>query len=302
MNSLVLGGQGFIGAEIVRALLGKGDCVTVADKSATAWRCDELFGAGAVKSERVDILDVSRLRALTDGQDRVYHLAGVLGTSELDEDVLKGIDVNVIGAVNVFSACVDARVPVVFYPSKPNVWLNAYTITKFAAEQFAQLFSTNGGTSICSLRYFNAFGPYQACGPVRKIIPSFAQRAIRGFPIEVFGSGEQVVDMIFSSDLARITVAFTEAARSVLPLDCGRGIGVTVNEIADAVNSYFNNRAGVRHLPMRRGETPDTQLVADMDPLHHLLGELTFTNWESSLATTLQWYEAQEAELVGATG
>jgi nucleoside-diphosphate-sugar epimerase len=45
-----------------------------------------------------------------------------------------------------------------------------------------------------SLRYFNAFGPYQASGPVRKIIPSFAQWAMRGLPIEIFGSGEQVVD------------------------------------------------------------------------------------------------------------
>jgi UDP-glucose 4-epimerase len=302
MHSVVFGGQGFIGAQIVRTLLNKGDCVTVADTSATSRRCDELFGAGAVKAKRIDILDAPSLRVVTDGADSVYHLAGILGTSELEDNVVKGIQVNILGAVNVFSACVETRVPVLFYPAKPNVWLNTYTITKLAAEQFAQLYGMNTDTTICSLRYFNVFGPNQASGPVRKIIPSFAQRAMRGLPIEVFGNGEQVVDMIFSQDLARITVAFTEAARCSVPLDCGRGIGMTVNAVADAVNLYFDNRAGVRHSPMRRGETPDTQLVADIHPLQQLLGNLSFTSWESSLATTLRWYETQEADSLVAAG
>ena len=47
--------------------------------------------------------------------------------------------------------------------------------------------------------------------------------------------------MIFSADLARITVDFTEVARGDVPLDCGRGIGLTVNEVADAVNRFFGN-------------------------------------------------------------
>jgi UDP-glucose 4-epimerase len=297
MKSVVFGGHGFIGAEIVRALLHNGVSVTVADKSQPSRRCDQLFGYGAVRSAQVDILDASSLRQLTEGVDRVYHLAGKLGTSELDDDVVQGINVNIIGAVNVFAACVENRVPIVFYPSKPNVWLNTYTITKHAAERFAQLYSRSGETTICSLRYFNAYGPYQASGPVRKIIPCFAQRAMRGLPIEIFGDGEQVVDMIFSADLARITVDFTEVAQGDVPLDCGRGIGLTVNEVAHAVNRFFGNAAGVRHVPMRRGETPGTRLVANIDPLRKLLGDLSFTSWESSLAATLQWYETQETNL-----
>jgi UDP-glucose 4-epimerase len=302
MKAVVFGGYGFIGAEIVRALLHDGVSVTVADKSHASRRCDQLFGFGAVRSVQVDILDAPALRRLTEGVDRVYHLAGKLGTSELEENAVEGINVNIIGAVNVFAACVENAVPIVFYPSKPNVWLNTYTITKHAAERFAQLYSSNGATSICSLRYFNAYGPYQASGPVRKIIPSFAQRAMRGLPIEVFGNGEQVVDMIFSADLARITVDFTEVAQDDVPLDCGRGIGLTVNEVAEVVNRRFGNSAGVRRLPMRRGETPDTRLVANIESLRELLGGLSLTSWESSLAATLQWYEAQESELVGATG
>ena len=302
MNAVVFGGQGFIGAQVVHTLLSKEMRVIVADISATQRRCDDLFGTGMVTAKAVSILDRPAVEAVTRNADRVYHLAGVLGTSELDDDVHKGIEVNIVGAVNVFSACVENNVPIVFYPSKPNVWLNTYTITKFAAEQFARLYGTNSATKICSLRYYNAYGPYQACGPVRKIIPSFAQQALRGLAIEIFGNGTQVVDMIFCTDLARITVAYSEVSRHGEPLDCGRGVGMTVNEIADVVNAYYGNRAGVRHLPMRRGETPDTQLVADIEPIKSLLGGLQFTDWESSLALTLRWYTTQDAHSMQAAG
>src|ERR1700761_8777037 len=201
MKAVVIGGLGFIGSEVVRVLLSKGVDVTVGDKLQASRRCDELFGRGAVRSVQVDILDAPSLRRLTEGVDRVYHLAGKLGTSELDENAVEGIHVNIVGAVNVFAACVENRVPRVFYPSKPNVWLNTYTITKVAAEQFAQLYSTVGSTVICSLPYFNAYGPGQKTAPVRKIVPSFAERAMLGLPIEIFGSGNQVIDMIYSKDL-----------------------------------------------------------------------------------------------------
>jgi UDP-glucose 4-epimerase len=293
VNALVIGGQGFIGTEVVRALLSRGVNVTVADRVASPSECEQLFGPSAVRAQRVDILDASAMLTLTIGFDTVYHMAGELGTLELDDDVLTAINVNIIGAVNVFEACVENGVPIVFYPSKPNVWLNTYTITKFASEQFAQLYSAKGNTRICSLRYFNAYGPSQHVGPPRKIIPSFAQRAMRGLPIEVFGSGEQVIDMIYASDLGRITVDFASAARNAIPLDCGRGIGMTANDIAKAVNAHFNNSAGIKHLPVRRGETPDTRCVADIKPLQELLGDLKFASWEASLASTLDWYANQ---------
>jgi len=212
------------------------------------------------------------------------------GTSELDEDILTAIEANIIGAVNVFAACVENGVPTVFHASKPNVWLNTYTITKHAAEQFAELYNTLGNTRICSLRYFNAYGPYQATGPVRKIIPSFALQAMRHEPIEVYGSGEQIVDMILAEDIGRITVNFATKGRSRSAFDLGRGIGLTVNSIARDVNSYFGSKAGVRHLPMRRGETPETTLIADIAPLEQEIGALTFADWETSLGSTLQWY------------
>ncbi|RKT13684.1 UDP-glucose 4-epimerase [Paraburkholderia sp. RAU2J] len=299
-QSLVIGGQGFLGAAIVRHLIAKGKPVTIADKYADSAKCHALFGDGAVTVVQADIMDAQAMLDLTEGYDSVYHIAGKLGTTELDDDVMAGIQINVIGAVNVFAACVQNCVPNLFYPSKPNVWLNTYTITKFASEQFAKLYASKGGSNISSLRYFNAYGPGQATGPVRKIIPSFAERASKGMPIEIFGSGEQIVDMIHSDDIGRLTVDFVEAGGSLEPMDLGRGIGLSVNEIAAAVNAYFSNGAGVIHLPMRRGETPETRLIADMQPLKALLGDLRFLDWTVSLHDTLGWYSRAFAQLQAA--
>jgi UDP-glucose 4-epimerase len=294
MRTVVIGGQGFIGAEVAKDLLRRGDSVTVADLGADRARCDALFGAGNVRVRSADILDKTVLRNLVRGADEVYHMAGKLGTSELDDHVTAGIEINITGAVNVFEACLAADVPRVFYPSKPNVWLNTYSITKFASEQFARLYNECRNMRICSLRYFNAYGPHQATGPVRKIIPTFAMQASRGLPIEIFGDGEQVVDMIFSEDLGRISVDFMRSGYNGAPLDCGRGIGMTVNQVAADVNRHFGNKGRITYLPMRRGETPCTTLVADIKPLRAVLGKPRFSDWKSSLRSTLDWYAARK--------
>jgi UDP-glucose 4-epimerase len=300
LRAVVIGGQGFLGAHIATSLLRRGDSVVIADRAVDGARCDVLFGKGRVSAKNVDILDRTSLGHLLYGADEVYHLAGKLGTSELDDNVVAGIETNVIGAVNVFDACLAANVPSVFYPSKPNVWLNAYSITKFASEQFAQLYTETRRIRVCSLRYFNAYGPNQSTGPVRKIIPSFACLASRGLPPEIFGDGEQVVDMIFAEDIGEITVDFMRSGYKGAPLDCGRGIGLTVNKVAADVNRYFGNKAGVRHLPMRRGETPCTTLVADTALLRRVLKTVEFSDWEASLGTTLRWYASLDHQVVKA--
>jgi len=65
---------------------------------------------------------------------------------------------------------------------------------------------------------------------------------------------------------------------------------MTVNDVARSVNAYFGNKAGILHVPMRKGETPRTQLVADITELERVLGRLHFTDYEVALAQSLDWY------------
>jgi UDP-glucose 4-epimerase len=300
MKTIVLGGSGFLGGAIAQELVERDHDVTVFDIAGSQAACDARHGAAAVEFVAGDILDPHALQACFRGADEVYHLAGKLGTSELDDTPALAVHVNVLGSINVFEAAIEAGVARVFHASKPNVWLNAYTITKGAAEQLGALYDRDASaTRLCSLRYFNAFGPHQAHAPVRKLVPTFVHQALRGEPLEVYGDGEQVVDLIYVRDAARMTVAYMRAERAPAGLvapDCGRGVPVTVNQLARTINDATGNRAGVRHLPMRSGEDEGTELVARTEPLLSSIDGFRFTDWEQSLEQTIAWYASRDAE------
>ncbi|MBM3911038.1 MAG: NAD(P)-dependent oxidoreductase [Thaumarchaeota archaeon] len=211
-----------------------------------------------------------------------------MGTTELETQIYEAVKVNILGATNVFEACNRYKVKRLFYPSKPNVWRNVYTITKEASEELAQKYNESYFTNICSLRLFNVFGPRQKLIPVRKIVPIFAAQAILKLPIQVWGDGQQTVDLIYSKDIAKIIVDFCGLGTTEF-LDLGRGIALTVLNIANIVNKYYNNPSGVQHLPMRAGETPNTLLVADIKRLSSMI-DLHFTDFDLAMDETLSYY------------
>lgn len=289
MKTAVTGGSGFLGSTIAKVLLNQGHDVTIIDRAPLGTK-GLTVDAPLIQG---DIRDSALLADAFQGVEEVYHLAGVLGTSELQESLSDAIDINIWGTVNVFEQAISAGARRVFYPGKPNVWLNTYTITKAAAEQFGRMLNEgNSETRILALRYYNAYGPGQALLPIRKIIPAFAIQSMLGRPIEIWGDGEQVVDMIYSEDLAKISVAFARAERTDVIPDCGSGVRISVNEVAEAVNAHFGNTSGLKHLPMRPGEVPHTILTADTSEMHSVLGDVQLSSWESSLVETLDWYSA----------
>lgn len=294
-HAVVTGGCGFLGAAIVEELRSRGDRVTVLDRRASQAGVPE-----GVTALCLDITDEQALAKAFEGADEVYHLAGKLGTAELDDRAADAVRINILGSLHVFEAARTAGVPVVFQPTKPNVWLNTYTITKVAAEGFGELLRRSGELRVVSLRYFNAYGPRQALGPIRKIMPVFAAAALEGVPLPIFGDGRQTVDMVHAADVARLSVALVRSGYDGPPLDCGSGVGRTVCEVAADVNACVGSHAGTRHLPMRRGEVPGTVLVADMEPLSRLLGPLAFRAWDAGVVETVQWYGRREPEEIRA--
>jgi UDP-glucose 4-epimerase len=290
MATVVVGGSGFLGGAVVDELVRVGREVVIYDRKGSQAAVDRRHGRGAARYVRGDVRDADRVLATFRGAEEVYDFAGELGTSELDESIPEAITTNVLGAAIQFEAAIRQGVPRLLYASKPNVWLNTYSITKYAAEQFAELFNQRDETRFCALRYYNAFGPWQSLFPIRKIIPMFAALAMRGRPLEVFGDGEQIVDLVYSPDLADLTVRFLATGHTDGVVECGRGVGLTVNDVAHAVNAVTGNGGGVRHLPMRRGEEEGSLLIADLDALTRLVGEPVFTDLEGSLQTTLDWY------------
>ncbi|MXV52919.1 NAD-dependent epimerase/dehydratase family protein [Pedobacter sp. HMF7647] len=292
MKCIVIGASGFVGSACVDELLGRGDEVIAFDRGIKRKNPE----AGHELSDKLkfvqgNILNKETLTPLFEGADEIYHLAGQLGTSELESSMRGAIETNILGALNVFETAIAVRVPKVFLASKPSVWLNTYTITKHTAEKIGSLLSRYHPIEISVLRYLNIYGPGQKIYPVRKVLPAMAIQAMRGLPLHVYGNGNQTVDMIYVKDAARITVDVLRKKYNPNAMDCGTGTEMTVMEVAESVNEYFNNKAGIKNMPMRIGETPNTRLVADNTALFEHIGPIEFTPYQQALKESLAYYE-----------
>jgi len=250
MIVLVTGARGFIGQYVMQELENRGYIPLAYDLS-----------------DGHDVLDKEQLARHMEFADAVIHLAGVLGTHELYDNIELAIDVNIKGAVNVLENCTDTRgrnscKPFVMI-EQPHIWYNPYEATKGAAHRFAMAFHLDKGVPVTFVETYNAYGPGQAHGPghPQKIVPTFATLAWEGKPIPIWGDGEQKVDLIAAPDVADALVSALEGPLSGSTEYAGTGVGVTVNEVAEYCQQVAQWHEPWRdqtymfdRKPMRRGE------------------------------------------------
>lgn len=282
MKILVTGGNGFIGSYVVKNLRNKGHEVLIFDHQ----RKDEPIFLGDVKNYS----DVDEALKICDG---FIHLAGVLGTQETVDQPLPAIETNILGSLNMFQAARRHQKKGVYIAVGNHFENNPYSISKTTAERFALMFNKEHGTQIAVVRAMNAYGAGQKQKPVRKIMPNFIIPALSGGKIEVYGDGEQVMDMIYVEDLAEILVRALLIDHGVYAtvFEAGTGVPTTVNQIAVEVIKQVG-RGTIDHLPMRPGETPGVRVLANPETLHPILFDSSlFTTLADGLTKTIPFYQ-----------
>lgn len=288
MKCVVTGGSGFIGQYIVRALAEEGNDVVIFDVAKPEYKLPD-------RAEYIegDVRYYSNLFDLcVDGVDEVYDCAGVLGTHELIYDSNRAVDININGAVNVLKVAVDTKVKRVFHPTKPNDWLNTYSITKHAAERFCRMYADTFGLHVVVMKWFNAYGPAQKLYPIRKVVPMFAIQALRDLPIEIWGDGHQTVDMVHAADIAKFAIGAVRRDDLMGRIcDVGSGQPLTVNQLAEKVIELTGSKSQLTHLPMRVGEPIRSNICADTTALSQYF-PLEFTPFEEGLRDTIAYYDS----------
>lgn len=281
MKVLVTGGMGFIGRYVVEELLTNGHTPIIFDHHR---RLVKEYPEG-VEVFHGDIMDDVAVTEAMAHCESWIHLAAVLGTQETIKNPRPAAKSNLVGGLNILEAAAQYNLPGT-YIAVGNHWMNnTYSITKTMIERFIDMYNRNRGTKINIVRVVNAYGPRQlaaepyGCGKVRKITPAFACRALLGHPIEVYGDGKQVSDMVYVGDVAKALVRATEKAKEgvVFPrvVEVGPTDNKTVGEIAELINEIAGGKSEIVNLPMRPGENVGDRVTADnstlslveMDPL-----------------------------------
>jgi UDP-glucose 4-epimerase len=293
VKTLVTGGSGFLGSAVTAELSARGHAPVVFDRHARARDFEVILG---------DVRDPAAVSEAIAHVDAVIHLAGVLGTAETIANPRPAAETNILGGLNVLEGCSQHRALLVNIAVGNWFEHSTYAITKTAVERFVTMYARFRDLHACSLRAFNAFGPGQSLAQpygtsrVRKMIPSFIARALHGQPIEVYGDGSQVMDMIYVTDVARCLVTALENGPSGGTVyAAGTGRRTTVADIAKAVQAEVKQQTGtavaIEHLPMRRGETPGSEVLADPEQVRALgIDPDEFTTLEDGLRETVAHY------------
>jgi len=294
---LVTGGNGFIGEYVVEELETRGYRPVIFDRHWGFQPREGTFG---------DIKDSTLVDDAVSHVDGVIHLAGVLGTQETVADPRPAAETNILGGLNVITACAKYDLPLVNI-AVGNWWMNnTYSITKNSVERFIDMKREFEARRMASVRALNAYGPRQAptvpYGPsrVRKIMPSFICRALSGEPIEVYGEGDQVMDMVYVTDVAKALVSALEHVErdvefSEGTVEVGTGRPTTVmgiaRMVADEVAKAGGKPPAIEKLPMRPGEPPSSVVLADTSLLHQIgMNAKNFTRLETGIQKTVEFY------------
>ncbi len=306
---LVTGGAGFIGSNIVDALVKRGERVRVFDNFSTGkWEHLEQ-SRDMIEVLEGDLRRPADVARAVEGVEVVLHQAALRSVPRSVDDPLATNDVNITGTMNLLLACREKGVRRVVYASsssvygdnpalpkvetQPTVPVSPYAASKLAAEHYCRIFTRLYGLETVSLRYFNVFGPRQ--DPESKysaVIPRFMSAALAGEPLEVHGDGLQSRDFTFVENVVeanlRAAVA-TSAAGEVMNVACGERY--TLLDIIAVVEDLVGRRLVRDHRPPRPGDVRHT--LADIGKARELLDFEPKVGFREGLERTFSYFRAK---------
>jgi UDP-glucose 4-epimerase len=287
MKVLVTGGGGFIGSNLVRALVERGDDVRVLDNFSTGNRANLADLADDVEVAEGELRSYERVHAATRGIEVVFHQGALPSVPRSVQDPLTTSAVNVEGTLNVLLAARDEGIRRVVFASSSSVYGNSdelprvetqspdpispYGVSKLAAERYCVSFARVYPIETVALRYFNVFGPNQdPTSQYAAVVPRFVTAIGEERPVSVYGDGEQKRDFTFVSNIVQANLlAATAEGVSGRVLNVATGRGTSVNELADTIGAVLGKEVEREYYGERAGDVRDSW--ADVDRAGELL-------------------------------
>jgi UDP-glucose 4-epimerase len=291
---LVTGGGGFIGSNLVHALVERGDDVRVLDNFSTGNRANLADLVEDVEIVEGELRSYERVHAATRGVEVVFHQGALPSVPRSVQDPLTTSAVNVEGTLNVLLAARDEGIRRVVFASSSSVYGNSgelprvetqnpdpispYGVSKLAAERYCVSFARVYPLETVALRYFNVFGPNQdPTSQYAAVVPRFITAVAEDRPLDVYGDGEQKRDFTFVANVVDANLLAAGAGGvSGRVLNVATGRATSVNELADTIGAVLGKDVEREFRPERAGDVRDSW--AEIARARELLG------WEPRIA------------------
>jgi len=303
---LVTGGGGFIGSNLVRALLEKGRAVRVLDNFSTGFRENLRDVQADIDLVEGDIRDPDACHRACAGAEVVYHQAAIPSVPRSMADPQGCFDANVVGTHNMLMAAREAGVRRFVFAASSSAYgageelpkretmpvlpVSPYAAAKAAGELLAATWHRAFGLQTISLRYFNVFGERQdPTNQYAGVIAAFASRMLQGKRPVIFGNGTQSRDFTFVENVVRanlLAAGAPEVHGEVVNIGCGAAIDLN-HMVAD-----FNALLGTDLEPVYKAARPGDvkHSLADISAARALLGYEPKVFFAEGLRRTIEWY------------
>jgi UDP-glucose 4-epimerase len=305
---LVTGGAGFIGSNLVRALVERGEKVRVLDDFSSG-RQENLAGLESrAQIVRGDVTDAAAVAEVMAGADYVLHQAAIPSVPRSIEAPVASDRVNVLGTLTVLEAARKARVKRVVFaasssaygetPTLPKIEtmapdpLSPYAVSKLAGENYMKAYHVCYGLETVSLRYFNVFGPHQdPKSEYAAVIPRFVTCALTGKQPTIYGDGLQSRDFCFIDNAVQANLlACTAPGAPGRVFNVACGVRTTLLDVIALLGKIVGRSITPIHEAARAGDIKHS--LADIGAARAALGYTAPVDFETGLRRTVDWYRA----------
>src|SRR5262245_61951586 len=299
---LVTGGAGFIGSNLVQALVANGCDVTVLDNLSSGHRAN-LAGVPQVRFIAGDVRDPVAVGTAIQGAAVVFHLAASVGNKRSIDDPITDAEINVLGTLRVLEAVRAHKVRKVVTSSSAGIFGELKTLpiredhpiepdtpygsTKLCSEKLSLAYAKLYDVEAVCLRYFNVYGPNQRFDAYGNVIPIFAFQMLRGEPLTVFCDGEQTRDFVNVADVVQANLRASATSRASVPFNIGSGPRISINRLITLLVAASGIEPALRHAAQRPGDVRDS--LADIGAAAAALGFAPAVRMEDGLAEYMRW-------------